>query len=146
MGDRYNCRSSTSIGIESTRGVKKQGLIKHSLEAKVTIVMKNTKEMRLLKELFDEVEKTGQSRHSFLKELLIVSACDIIEEEFEDDSEQYDEETGELIDCSQDVPGLLVQACQAPGAKCPRCWQWEQTNDKDGLCARCQKVIARTIN
>lgn len=141
-----NLRSSLLKAIEKLR---KQGIVKHSLEAKVTIVMNRDKDnISLLKELLDEVESIGQSKHEFLKEFCIVSDCEIIDEEDEDqdDVDTDDESFAEFSDCIQSDSGLHVKAEHASGSKCPRCWKWEASGDQDGLCARCQKVVRRQIH
>lgn len=141
-----NLRSSALKAIEKLR---QQGVVKHSLEAKVTIAMNTCKDdMGLLKELLDEVEKTGQSKHEFLKEFFITSECQIIDyEDVDDTDEDFDEESfEEFADCVQSDSGLKVKAEHASGSKCPRCWKWEASGDQDGLCLRCKKVVERTIN
>lgn len=123
--------------------LRQKGIIKHSLEAKVTLIMNTTQEpMTLIKELLYDIEKTtGQSKNDFMKEFLIVSACDIsdTEVEYEQDEEEDDEEMVEFSDLQE---GLRVEAGHAAGNKCPRCWQWEATDHEHGLCKRCEKVVA----
>jgi isoleucyl-tRNA synthetase len=139
-------RSLRSSVLKAIEKLRQQGIVKHSLEAKVTIVMDTKKDdMSLLKEIFDEVESTGQSKHEFLKEFFITSECEIID--FEDTDQDIDEEDfEEFIDCVPKNSGLSVKAEHASGTKCPRCWKWEASAHKDGLCDRCKKVVERTIN
>ncbi|MFT6765259.1 MAG: isoleucyl-tRNA synthetase [Alteromonas naphthalenivorans] len=142
-------RSLRSSALKAIEKLRQQGIVKHSLEAKVTIVMDTKKDdMSLLKELFDEVEKTGQSKHEFLKEFFIISDCQIIDYEDVDDLEDdFDEDSFEAFaDCIPSGAGLKVKAEHADGAKCPRCWKWEASGDKDGLCLRCKTVVERTVN
>lgn len=142
-------RSLRSSVLKAIEKLRKQGIVKHSLEAKVTIVMNTKKDdMSLLKEILDEVEKTGQSKHEFLKEFFITSDCQIIDyEDVDDADEDFDEESfEEFLDCVPSESGLQVKAEHASGSKCPRCWKWEASGDQDGLCIRCKKVIERTVN
>lgn len=142
-------RSLRSSALKAIEKLRQQGIVKHSLEAKVTVAMNTSKDdMSLLKELLDEVEKTGQSRHEFLKEFFITSECQIIDyEDVEEVDEDLDEESfEEFADCVSSDSGLQVKAEHASGSKCPRCWKWESSGDEDGLCARCRKVVKRTIN
>lgn len=131
-------RSSILKAIELLR---QKNVVKHSLEAKVTLTMNTSIEpMALIKELLVDIEKTGQSRSDFLKEFCIVSACDIIEV---DDSSEYEEEDDDgTVYLLDGMDGLVVKASRAPGSKCPRCWQWEVTDHEHGLCNRCQKVVS----
>jgi len=43
---------------------------------------------------------------------------------------QIDEETG-----------IRVGVDKALGEKCPRCWQYTETPDAEGLCPRCSRVL-----
>ena len=36
---------------------------------------------------------------------------------------------------------LFARVEHAAGKKCPRCWQWDTTNDPDDLCRRCQRIV-----
>lgn len=135
--------------LKTLEQLRKRGIIKHSLESGVTITMNvRSKNMALVQEVLAEVEAAGQKREEFLKEFFIISACEIVEvDEDEYDNleieECDDEECEMLLDDAQD---LMVKGAHAPGSKCPRCWQWEMTDHKDGLCLRCQKVVARLIH
>ena len=40
------------------------------------------------------------------------------------------------------VPGVAVAASEAPGTKCPRCWQHSEQADENGLCPRCARVVS----
>jgi hypothetical protein len=35
---------------------------------------------------------------------------------------------------------------KAPGTKCPRCWNYSEQPDEEGLCPRCHEVMAKTIS
>ena len=34
-----------------------------------------------------------------------------------------------------------VEVLKAPGVKCPRCWNYTEEPDADGLCPRCHHVL-----
>lgn len=137
-----NVRDSVLREIEKLR---KEGIVKHSLEAKVKLAMNTSQnQAQKIKSLLDWVEATGQSKEQFLKEYFIVSQCDV--EDFEDEEDDFeDDEEGTFedffSDCDVSDSGLLVKAGHADGVKCPRCWQWEVTDHEHGLCNRCQKAI-----
>lgn len=69
-----------------------------------------------------------------LKELLIVSACLIAE----DDAADADAVTA----AGSYNPGLTVSVKEAEGTKCPRCWMHSKDADPEtGLCPRCKAVL-----
>ena len=133
-------RMVRSLVLKAIEGLRKKELVKHSLEAKVTLIMKaKTESTALIKDFFATVNASkNQTSNQFLKEFCIVSACDVVE----DDEFQYEDENGQMVCVTDESRGLQVKASHAPGSKCPRCWQWEITDNQQGLCARCQKVVA----
>jgi isoleucyl-tRNA synthetase len=42
---------------------------------------------------------------------------------------------------SEAYPGLRIAFRRAPGAKCERCWKYDEAADAGGLCARCRAVV-----
>jgi len=141
-------RDFRSMVLKAIEKLRKEGTIKHSLEAKVTIKMNTSHESaRVIDTLLTEVEKYGQTKEQFLKEYFIVSQCsfdDYEDAEDYEDEELVDEEGYEAFsDCVLSDSGLLVKAGHADGVKCPRCWQWEVTDHQHGLCARCQRVVVQ---
>jgi len=139
-------RDVRSTVLKALELLRQKGTVKHSLEAKVTLIMNSSTEpMTLVKELLSDIQKSGQPQEQFLKEFFIVSACDVV------DTDEYDEDDSEIEDDEEvyfedEKSGLQVKASHAPGIKCPRCWQWEVTDHHHGLCARCQKVVAALTN
>lgn len=134
------CTVRASV-VKALEQLRQKGIIKHSLEAKVTLIMNtNTEPMTLVKELLNDIEvTTRQKKEQFLKEFCIVSACDLIESDVE---YQEEDEEGDALYFGQSEEGLQIRAGHAAGNKCPRCWQWEVTDHEDGLCKRCQKVVS----
>lgn len=140
--------------------LRKKSIIKHSLEAKVTITMNmNNANALLVKGLLSEAQVLShvlevvtpqQVQKHFFKEYCIVSACDIVEDESsdqEDDLEIEEElESGETVYYADGAAGISVLVEHAHGSKCPRCWQWEVSSHKDGLCTRCQTVVRSVLN
>lgn len=110
-----NIRSAVLKSIEPER---EQGRIKHSLEAAITVYCAPTMKLYELIKKFDA---------PFFKEFFIVSQVHLA------DSAEGLAETA--------VPGLFVKTEVAQGTKCPRCWNWEITQNADGFCARCQAII-----
>ncbi len=100
---------------------REKGIIKHSLEARVILYVNlDLPEYALIKQLFAEIESKGMSVEDFMKEFLIVSQIQIL-----------------------DNPNnnITIQAEKALGTKCPRCWQWKVDKPEDDLCQRCSKVL-----
>lgn len=141
-------RKFRSIVLKAIEKLRKEGTIKHSLEAKVTIKMNTAHESaQSIMQLFTEVEKYGQTKEQFLKEYFIVSQCLVDEvedtQDYEDEDVLDEEGYSEFSDCFTVDSGLLVKAGHADGIKCPRCWQWEVTDHQHGLCTRCQSVVSQ---
>ena len=38
--------------------------------------------------------------------------------------------------------GLRIGVDKARGEKCPRCWQYTEEGDENGLCPRCSEVLS----
>jgi isoleucyl-tRNA synthetase len=118
-------RSALLKAIELQR--EKQ-IIKHSLEAQVTIYLDPQADYyQKMHNFFMLLEDKGEAAEDFLREFLIVSQCTIAQEA------THLEET--------ELQGLFARVEHAAGKKCPRCWQWDITQDPDDLCRRCQKII-----
>jgi isoleucyl-tRNA synthetase len=115
-------RSALLKAIELQR--EKQ-IVKHSLEAQVTLYIDASHEK--IKSFFMALEDKGESVEEFLKEYLIVSQVTIVQ-----DASNLEE---------TELQGLFARVEHANGTKCPRCWQWDISTDPDGLCKRCQKIV-----
>lgn len=115
--------------LKSIEEQREQGLIKHSLEAHVTISLDINKDefAHLFKFLNEMEKKSGQTIEEFFKEFLIVSQFNIIS-------------SGDTLKPA-DYKGLFIDVRRAQGDKCPRCWNYTITDHPDKLCARCQGVI-----
>lgn len=118
-------RSAVLKGIEELRAT---GIIKHSLEASVTLYLAPELQEDLA-ELDQELKIANQSRVDFFKEFFIVSDV------------HFAESRGNLNQSS--CMGLFLHVERAAGEKCPRCWRWEPSNDQDHLCERCRRVLGR---
>jgi len=118
-------RSALLKAIEVQR---EKGLIKHSLEAQVTLYIDPTAQFaEKINNFFAQLQNKGERAESFLKEFLIVSQCTI----------QSDEANLE----ETEMKGLFARVEHAEGVKCPRCWQWDVSSDPDDLCNRCHRII-----
>lgn len=107
---------------------REKGLIKHSLEASVTAFIDTAKpEFSALKEFFENLKAKVQTPEAFFKEFLIVSQFKLAP-------------SREGLHHTSDE-GIGVLVTHAEGTKCPRCWQWEVSQDPDGLCKRCQSIV-----
>jgi len=108
-----------SAVLKSLEGLREKGIIKHSLEAQVTLY-------------FDpkhaEYAQLKDFATSFYKEFCIVSQVHIVH------SNVGLEQT--------ELPGFWIKTAKAEGDKCPRCWNWDVTQHEHHLCNRCQKILA----
>ncbi|MFI5332936.1 MAG: isoleucine--tRNA ligase [Candidatus Babeliales bacterium] len=112
--------------LKAIEGMREKGIIKHSLEARLTIYM----DMALRNSLapfFVHEDTAVETQKSFLKEFLIVSQL-----EFAPSAQGLTESM---------MTGLFVQVEHALGRKCPRCWNWDEFPGEHDLCRRCQGVL-----
>ena len=118
-------RSAILKAIELER---EKGMIKHPLEAQITVYVDAAAEWAPVYTAFlNHLAVTGQSKESLIKELCIVSHVSFV-----------DSPTGLGVSL---LPGLYVTVDHAQGDKCPRCWQWEITEHEHKLCKRCQRIV-----
>jgi isoleucyl-tRNA synthetase len=111
--------------LEDLRGL---GVIKHSLDAQVTLYISTYKDAAKIEKLFGMIH--DQTLEQFLKEYFIVSQVTIAQQ------------AGDMPQVAQ---GLFVATSKAVGGKCARCWQWETFDLYDQekqLCKRCQKALS----
>ena len=107
-------RSAVLKLIEAQR---EQNVVKHSLEAAVTLYFDKLAALTVI----------GKNPEQFLKEFFIVSRVEL-------------KSSPEGLQ-STELKGLHGLVTHAPGSKCPRCWNWDTEIDARGLCRRCQKVV-----
>ena len=108
---------------------RKNDLIKHSLEVKATIYLdSSSQEAQLIKILENNLDK-NENLNRFLKDWLIVSQLELV-----DNNSGLD---------STDLSWVKLKIEHADGDKCPRCWQWEQTENSEKLCKRCCFVLKK---
>lgn len=119
--DRYDREWALLISMRAaiTKLIEEQraaGLVHHSLEAAVTIYFAQSAELSVIPELVD-----------FLPNFLIVSRVTTVS----------------LCEglVATGVPGLCARVERAAGVKCPRCWQWTESQESRGLCGRCRAVV-----
>ncbi len=111
--------------------VREQGIIKHSLEADVTVYFEDLSlYVPVLHEFFAELNQKGESAELFFKEFIIVSRFDIVTS------------PDNLIQSSL-CPGLYIRVNRAEGQKCPRCWQWHTDTHEHNLCGRCSEIVKK---
>lgn len=110
---------------------REKGIIKHSLEAAITLSINKTAMDIQQKTLWNDFQnnfKTTKEQEDFFKELLIVS-------------EFYIREDQQFL--LTEIDGFSVKVTRASGVKCPRCWHYTESKNADGLCDRCEKIIER---
>ena len=115
------------VVLKALEAKRADGLIKHSLEAKVTLYLDSGDESGELIESFMKDLIGPESALSFLKDFFIVSQA------------EFAAGSGALE--KTDLPWAYVMVAHADGVKCPRCWQWEETSHVDNLCQRCAGLI-----
>jgi isoleucyl-tRNA synthetase len=109
---------------------REQGLVKHSLEAAVILHIPRTYEQHeMFVNFLDLLQYTKQDVQEFFKEFFIVSSVQFVTEQQPGRVEQNT--------C------LVVEVTHAPGTKCPRCWNWEETEHEYGLCKRCAAIVGQ---
>lgn len=115
-------RSAVLKALEAKR---EQGDIKHSLDARVTLHVDG----ELKSVLADLFADTKEDIVSFLREYLIVSQVEVAQ------SAAGLQPTA--------MAGFSISVDKARGVKCPRCWNWCETDRADGLCHRCAAVLGK---
>ncbi len=125
--NNFEClRDAVLKAIEDKR---KQDLIKHSLEAKVTLYLdKNSEEAQSIGFLLDNLSES-ENINRFYKDWFIVSQIELV------DSNDGLEES--------ELSWVNIKVEHAAGDKCPRCWQWEETDNSEKLCKRCADILGK---
>lgn len=114
--------------LKAIEGLREQGIVKHSLEAKVVLCVDAQSPVgQLFNAFMQERANSGQSSLDFLREFFIVSQIELAIETA-------------TIPASA-LEGVSVQVTHADGVKCPRCWQWDVSAHEHGLCKRCQSIL-----
>lgn len=106
---------------------REENLVKHSLEARLTIFIDTTADDGAILESFIKELTAREDYMRFFKDWFIVSQVAFV-----------DKNTGLA---ATELPWLMVSVAHADGVKCPRCWQWEVTTQSDMLCSRCSNVL-----
>ncbi len=115
-----------SVVLKALEEERAKGLIKHSLEAKVILNLDSSHDsVNAITSLPKTLSVDMKDR--FFKDLFIVSQC-------------------EFIDSNKDlnrteISWVNIKIQHADGTKCPRCWQWELSQQSDGLCKRCVNAL-----
>lgn len=114
--------------LKAIEGLREQGTIKHSLEARVTVHLQEDTIKEALRFFINELGVAGKTMDAFFKEFLIVSQFEVA------DSPDGLAES--------ELKGLHVKVEKAQGDKCPRCWNWDETDHEHKLCRRCQSILS----
>jgi len=115
------------VVLKSIEQQREAGVVKHSLEAKVTIYFDSKIEKLSIVQKFIKDLEQKEDVTRFFKDWFIVSQV-----EFTDSSDGLQQTS---------LPGVFVKAEHADGVKCPRCWQWSSQAGDDDLCPRCIDVL-----
>ncbi len=127
--DQWNLLAAMRPAIlKAIEGLREKGVIKHSLEAQVTLFIDKQDDTMAPWFGFERaLHAAKQTAEEFIKEWLIVSKVILAS------SKDGLNETA--------VPGLYVSVEHAPGLKCPRCWQYSVNENEFGLDPRCEKIV-----
>ncbi len=121
-------KSMRSAILKATETLREKGEIKRSLDAKVIVYIDPSAEYsKLIQQFFSHLANKDESPESFFKDFAIVSQF------------QLAQEKDGLLETS--LPGLFLKVAKALGKKCPRCWQWAETDDERDLCPRCTALV-----
>lgn len=113
--------------LKAIEPLREQGVVKHSLEAKVVICVKRKECVRDLFEEFSKLHSSYEDMNKFFKDWFIVSHVEFVKS------------SG---NCEQtELDWLEVKVEHADGVKCPRCWQWSISTSDTMLCKRCESVL-----
>jgi len=120
-----------AVLLKAIENKREAGLIKHSLEAAITLFIDTTKkEFDALPEFCEKLSALKIDPADFLAEFLIVSHVEI---RFSDEG----------LEATTDG-SIFANVTVAQGDKCPRCWKYDLTRNIDKLCHRCEEVLATT--
>lgn len=126
-------RSSVLKAVEPLR---EKGIIKHPLETRVTLYFDADLRANLAL-LLEKIASSSQDIVPFFKEFFIAS--DVIFASTPQGLPYFAKATKGLEQTA--VNGCFVGIDHAQGTKCPRCWQWGNTQHPDQLCARCSAIV-----
>ena len=116
--------------LKSIERQREKQVIKHSLEAKITIYFdQSMQQAPVWNNFITQCNDQNENIEEFLKEFIIVSQCKIASSNAANELEKTD------------IPGLYIKTEHADGSKCPRCWNWSITNHEHALCNRCEKIV-----
>jgi isoleucyl-tRNA synthetase len=115
-GKVLSVRAAVSRVLEQARSA---GIIGHSLDARVEVERNGAPEAAAL---FTDEDLRVFSIVSGFRWVDTISDMAVVRE---------DEETG-----------LRIGVDKAGGEKCPRCWQYTEEGDENGLCPRCSAVLS----
>lgn len=104
---------------------REEKVIGHSLDAKVTLYFKDSEQTKLMKNFINGLKDIERER--FIRDFLIVSQT--IFASFADGLNP------------SELSWLALKVEHADGVKCPRCWQWDTSLNKDNLCLRCYEIV-----
>ena len=119
----FTLRDVLLKAIEEQRAL---GIIKHPLEARLEIYLEGNDDITSY--IARAGQLLGQDLISFLKEFLIVSQVQILQESTNLQATGF--------------AGLSVRVIVAHGQKCPRCWKYEESLHVHNLCHECQRIVA----
>jgi len=106
---------------------REQGVVKHSLEAQVTMFIDPASEQHKTLQAF--LSRLKEDSNRFFIDWFIVSQVAFAQSA-----------TGLEQSAAPWLSGLVQHAA---GVKCPRCWHWNETQHEKQLCQRCENVVGK---
>lgn len=117
------------IVLKAIEEKRKNDVLKHSLEAKVVLYIDPNSEEKKLLDSFTKCINKPEEDDRFFKDWFIVSQFECVL-----NSDGLDKTEAGWVN---------VKVEHATGDKCPRCWQWSETDHPEKLCKRCQGVLGK---
>ena len=125
VGGWGTLRALRKIVLGALEGKRAEGLIKHSLDAKVSLYIDSSyAEIDVISSFEKALQVSGSNLAEFYAEFFIVSQMSL-------------EKAEQSIEVAS---GIYVKIEKAPGEKCSRCWQWH-SYISDELCSRCFAIV-----
>jgi isoleucyl-tRNA synthetase len=118
--------------LKALEEARAKGIIGHSLDARVTLVQRNEASVAMMPELIQSDPVRSQ-------DVLIVSQAEL-------SNNGLGGSDRELALYDSDLLGCPIAVTKARGAKCERCWKYDEdvgkSTDHPNVCPRCAAVLA----
>jgi len=122
--------SLRDVVLKAIEEQRQQGVVRHSLEARVSLYVDETFDgydavMKFM-QMCDDIPHTDVQ--NVFQEVFVVSQV------------AWHNAADQLY--GTECPGVYVRVEHAHGDKCPRCWRWSAAVAETGVCQRCRDVLS----